>query len=203
MLRTLALRLLALASILRSRGKIFSEKMQLRDTYKAQLKHSLSDNHLEEVADSIVETLGRNQAQGATELSNDAINLLGRLKSVKRDYRNGLVSRQQYDLEENNIRAALNDIIDDIKPEWLPEDREQPSAVHKPPLRAERDPLDQVFKLLILLLCLISIGLLIYSTLFIQHRLEDKLPHMVLSIVGGSGAFYGYMKWRIIELRIS
>lgn len=178
------------------------------EAYKAQIEELLSQNHLEDAANSLIATIGNTNSEAARELKKIAITRLGSLNGLKNQAMAGGLTLQEYQKEEAKILVALSEVKDKIKPEWLPtlsgtEAIEKASPRQIPSLQKSSDPLDMVFKLLLLLLGIVSIGLLVYSALFISTKLEDKLPHLAISFAGTSGGFYGYMRWRIIEMKIA
>lgn len=170
--------------------------------YQEQLKDWIANNLLEKVAESVVDRVDASSGVEANNCRNEAINALSRLRTIGTAQRTGQLSFAEYQLELNKIRPGLNSIVDDLREEWLKAKPDQSDQrLHRAIGQRQPDRLDHVFKLLMLLLCLLSIGLFIFTMTLLNRPLVDKLPHMVLSIVGGSGAFYGYMKWRLIELQ--
>jgi len=163
--------------------------------YRDKLQGWLAQNYLKEIAESLISEVDEHADPGAASLRSDAINLLGRLRSAQREYNTGQLSREDFELLENQIRSSLSDMIGSLKPDWMYKTKKIELPVNPP-----RDSLDQVFKLILLTLSLLAIGLLIY-TIFFNNKPEEKLPFTILSVVGGSGAFYGYGRWRIIELQ--
>lgn len=62
--------------------------------------------------------------------------------------------------------------------------------------------LDIAFKIIILVLCLAMTGLLFYAGFFMEGELAEKILPLLISGGGLFGAFYLYMRWRIIEMLI-
>lgn len=61
---------------------------------------------------------------------------------------------------------------------------------------------DMIFKVLLLIFCLAMIVLFIYTGFISNAPFDKKIFTFLVSGGGMSGAFYLYMRWRIIELVI-
>lgn len=59
---------------------------------------------------------------------------------------------------------------------------------------------DLIFKIILLIFCLAMTGLLIYAVFVSDDKPVDKFFKIIVSSGGISGAFYLYMRWRVIEL---
>ncbi|MCC6463265.1 MAG: hypothetical protein IT260_22540 [Saprospiraceae bacterium] len=165
-------------------------------TYKEKLKNWLAKNYLKEIAESLITSLKDNPDPGAMSIREEAFNLAGRLQSAKQEYQGGRIERDEFELDENKIRASLNAMIDALEPDWGPA---MPPPAHSRPVLSNADPLDVIFKFLLLGLGLVSVGLFIHTMVF--QASSEKFPLFILSIVGCSGGFFGYGKWRLIELQ--
>ena len=166
-------------------------------SYKEKLKKWLAQNYLKEIAESLIASLKDHPDPGAVSIREEAFNLLGRLQSATKEYQGGRIERSEFELAENNIRASLSSMIDALEPDWGPR---APSPAPRPSFAAApADPLDRVFKFLLLGLGVVSVGLFVHTMAF--QAAGEKMPLFMLSIVGCSGGFIGYGKWRLIELQ--
>lgn len=65
----------------------------------------------------------------------------------------------------------------------------------------EGDLLDKAFKLLLVILFLISIVIFSRTILLSQTALQERLFQASISFIGGFGSFFGYFRWRLTEMQ--
>ncbi len=184
----------------------------MSNSRRDELKAHIAQNHLVGVTNALLASLGSAGAEDAQSLQNELVNILGRLNRLRQQQRQATIGADELSLAYNQIRVGLSHLVDEFPAEWLPPTPikiapEPPilAATQTSPATGKTDPLDNIFKLMILLLGLLSTGIFIYS-IFTSTQAESmntQLVPMAFSLVGGSGAFFGYMRWRLIELRIS
>lgn len=144
------------------------------------------------------------------DIRSDLLQLNGRLEQLNREQRLGIVTTENYSVESNRIRDALQDCFNDLKeltgkfptsfPEVLPDEdgRADRAAYRKPEVSKGALPqgsqLDGLFKLMLLLLilaCGVTFFWAVWQTNYVQ---------LSASFAGLAFSLFSYLRNKTIEL---
>lgn len=154
---------------------------------------------LEEVLSEIIESENHFNApkQVRSQIRQEGIGLLARLRHEKENLRQGLTEYQDHTIQMNIIRKAILGLVSAVQEGRIGGGAGQ---IRQGATAEGRDFMDKIFKVLLLGVFLISFSLIIRAVAFSDDEFTERLFQLSISGVGCCGGFVGYFRWRSVEL---
>ncbi len=173
-----------------------------------ELQELISKDKLRKVLEKIIQYATAQSANKTewTKVRDTALHNLSRLSSIENQRGLGLIRDDDYSHEANNIRWTTIKLVGVVNNEQFDElsklnlEKETPPPGTQSSGKTEHNLLDNIFKFLLLFLFLVSIIILIRSLVLSDQEREERVLQGAISLLGGSGAFIGYFRWRLLEL---